>query len=91
MTHTAYVYIAAAYLAIMLLSILQRVIRSQRVYTYYFDSAKGDTFSLRKVSVAKFSETFKFKFLGLMKRYKKFRPCQRPVFKKEMFLLCPYE
>ena len=26
-----------------------------------------------------------------MKRYKKFKPYQCPVFKKEMFLLCPYE
>ena len=53
--------------------ILQRVIKSQRVYIYHLDSAK----------VAKFS--------GLMKKYKKFRPYQCAVFKKEMFLLCPYE
>ena len=71
--------------------ILQRVIKSQRVYIYHLDSAKVDTFSLRKVKAAKFSENFKFKFSGLMKRYKKFRPYQCAVFKKEMFLLCPYE
>ena len=71
--------------------ILQRVIKSQRVYIYHLDLAKVDTFSLRKVKAAKFSENFKFKFSGLMKRYKKFRPYQCAVFKKEMFLLCPYE
>ena len=71
--------------------ILQRVIKSQRVYIYHLDSAKVDTFSLRKVKAAKFSENFKFKFSVLMKRYKKFRPYQCAVFRKEMFLLCPYE
>ena len=71
--------------------ILQRVIKSQRVYIYHLDSEKVDTFSLRKVKAAKFSEIFKFKFLDLLKRYKKFRPYQCAAFKKEMFLLCPYE
>ena len=71
--------------------ILQRVIKSQRVYICHLDSEKVDTFSLRKVKAAKFSEIFKFKFSGLMKRYKKFRPYQCAVFKKEMFLLFPYE
>ena len=71
--------------------ILQRVIKSQRVYIYHLDSAKSDTFSLRKVKAAKFSENFNFKFSGLMKRYKKFRPYKCAVFKKEMFLLCPYD
>ena len=61
------------------------------MYIYHFDWAKVDTFSLRKVKTAKFSGIFKFKFPGLMKRYKKFRPYQCAVFKKEMFLLCPYE
>ena len=50
--------------------ILQRVIKSQRVYIYLLDSAKVDTFSLRKVKAAKFNENFKFKFPGLMKRDK---------------------
>ena len=67
------------------------VIKSQRVHIYHLDSAKGDTFSLRKVRAAKFSEISKFKFSGLMKRYKEFRPYQCQVFKKEMFFLCPYE
>ena len=71
--------------------ILQRVIKSQRVYIYHLDLAKVDTFSLRKVKAAKFSEIFMFKFSGLMKRYKKFIPYQHAVFKKEMFLLSPYE
>ena len=71
--------------------ILQRVIKSQRVYIYHLDSAKVDTFSLRKVKAAKFSENFKLKFSGLMKRYKNFRPYQCAVFKREMFLPCPYE
>ena len=70
-----------------LFGILQRVIKSQRVYIYHFDSAKVDTLSLRKVKAAKFSENFKFKFSGLMKKYTKFRPYQCVVFKKEMFLL----
>ena len=71
--------------------ILQRVIKSQRVYIYHLDTAKIDTFSLRKVKEAKFSENFNFKFSGQVKRYKKFRPCQCAVFKNEMFLLCAYE
>ena len=71
--------------------ILQRVIKSQRMYIYHLDSAKVDTFSLRKIKAAKFSKNFKFKFPGLMKRYKKFRQYQCAVFKKEMFLLCPYK
>ena len=71
--------------------ILQRVIKSQRVHIYHLDSAKGDTFSLRKVSVAKFSEIFKFKFSDLMRSYKKFTPYQCSVLKKEMVLLRPYE
>ena len=58
--------------------ILQRVIKSQRVYMYHLDSAKVDSFSLRKAKAAKFLEIFKFKF-------------QCAIFKKEMFLLCPYE
>ena len=69
MTHTTYVYIAAAYLAIMGLSLLaycRRVIKSERVYIYSLDSAKVDTFSLRKIKAAKFSEILKFKFSGLM-------------------------
>ena len=89
MIHTTYLYIAAAYLAVMLLIILAYY--SQRVYTYHLDLAKFDTFSLRKAKAAKVSENFKFKFLGLMKRYKKFRPYQYAVFKKETFFLCPYE
>ena len=76
MTHTTYAYIAAAYLAIMLLTLLQRVIKSQRVYIYHLDSAKVDTFSLGKVKAAK--------------SYNKFRPYQYAAFKKEMFLY-PYE
>ena len=64
--------------------ILQRVIQSQRVYIYHLVSAKVDTFSLTKVSAAKFSEIFKFIFLGLVKRYKKFRPYQYAAFKKEI-------
>ena len=93
MTHTTCVYIAAADLAIVTKSfgIMQRVSKSQRVYIYHLDSAKGDIFSVRKVSAAKYLEIFKFKFSGLMKRYKKFRPYQCAVFKKEMFLLYPYE
>ena len=71
--------------------ILQRIIKSQRVYIYHLDSAKFDTFSLRKVKAAKFSEIFGFKFSGLIKSYKKFRPYQCAVFKKGMFLLCQYE
>ena len=66
--------------------ILQRIIRSQRVYIYHLDSAKADIFSLRKVKADKFSEIFKFKFSGLMIKIQTI-----PVFKKEMFLLCPYE
>ena len=58
---------------------------------YHLDSAKTDTVSLRKVSAAKFSEIFKFKFSGRMKTYKKFRQYQCAVFKKEIFLLCAYE
>ena len=61
------------------------------MYIYHLDSAKVDTFSLRKVKAAKFSENSKFKFLVLTKKYKKFRPYQCVIFKKEMFLLCPYE
>ena len=64
--------------------ILQRVIKSQKVYIYHLDSAIVDTFSLRKVKAAKFSEIFKLKFSGLMKRYKNFRPYQCALFKKEM-------
>ena len=41
--------------------ILQRVIKSQRVYIYYSDLAKVDTSSLRKVNATKFSEIFKLK------------------------------
>ena len=70
---------------------LQRVIKSQRVYIYHLDSEKVDTFSLRIAKVANFSDNFNFKFSGLMKRYTKFRPYQCAVFKKEMFLLCPYD
>ena len=44
-----------------------RVIKSQRVYIYHLDSEKADTFSLKKVKAAKFSEMFKFKFSGLIK------------------------
>ena len=40
--------------------ILQRVIKSQRVYIYHLDLGKVDIFSLRKVSAAKISEIFKF-------------------------------
>ena len=39
--------------------ILQRVIKSQRVYIYHLDSAKVDIFSIRKVSAVKISEIFK--------------------------------
>ena len=60
-------------------------------HIYHLDSVKVDTFSLRKVKLAKFSGILKFKFSGLMKRYKKFRPYQCAAFKKEMFLLSPYE
>ena len=94
MTHTTYVYIAACLPCNYVtkpFGILQRVIKSQRVHIYHLDSAKGDTFPLRNVSAAKFSEIFKFKFSVLMNRYKKFRPYERAVFKKEIFLLCPYE
>ena len=61
------------------------------MYIDHLDSAKFDTFFLRKVKAARFSENFKFKFSDPMKRYKKFRPYQRAVFKKEMSLLFPYE
>ena len=71
--------------------ILQRVIKSQRVYIYHLDSAKVDTFSLKKVKVAKFLENFKFRFSDLMKRYKNVRPYQCAAFKQEMFLPCSYE
>ena len=71
--------------------ILQRVIKIQRVYIYHLNLAKIDIFSLRKVKAANILDNFKFKFSGLMKKYKKFRPYQCAVFKKEMFLLCPYE
>ena len=71
--------------------ILQRVIKIQRVYIYHLNLAKIDIFSLRKVKAANISDNFKFTFSGLMKRYKKFRPYQCAVFKKEMFLLCPYK
>ena len=50
--------------------ILQRVIKSQRVYIYHLDSAKVYTFFHRKVKAAKFSEIVKFKFSGLMKGVK---------------------
>ena len=56
------------------------------MYIYHLDSAKADIFSLRKVKADKFSEIFKFKFSGLMIKIQTI-----PVFKKEMFLLCPYE
>ena len=46
--------------------ILQKVVKSQKVYVYYLDTAKGDTFSLRKVCGYIFSLVFKFS--GLMKR-----------------------
>ena len=69
--------------------ILQRVIKGQMVHIHHSDLAKGDTFSPRKVSAAKFLEIFKFKFSGLMRRYKKFRPYQCAVFMKETFLHCP--
>ena len=44
-----------------------------------------------KLKQINFQNFFKFKFSGIMKRYKKFRPYQCVVFKKEMFLICPYE
>ena len=93
MTHTTYIHsccLPCNYVT-KPFGILQRVIKSQRVYIYHFDSPKVDTFSLRKVKAAKFSEIFQFKFSGLMKRYKKFRSYQCAVFKKEMFFLCQYE
>ena len=43
-----------------LFDILQRVIKSQRVYIYHLDSVKVGRFFLRKVRAAKFSEMFKF-------------------------------
>ena len=93
MTHTTYVHsccLPCNYVT-KPFGILQTVIKSQRVYLYHLDSAKVDIFSLRKVKAAKFSENFIFKFSSLMKRYKKFRSYQCAAFKKEMFLLCPYE
>ena len=71
--------------------ILQRVIKSQKVYIYHLHTAKVHTFSLRKVCGKIFRHVFKFS--GLMKRYvsKKFRPYQCALFKKRMFLLCLYE
>ena len=48
MTHTTKVYIAAAYLLTMSLSLL--AIKSQKVYIYILNTAKVDTFSLRKGS-----------------------------------------
>ena len=84
MTHTTYVpynYVTKPF------GILQRVIKSQIVYIHHLDSPKVDTFSHRNVKAAKFSEIFKFKISALMKRYKKFRPYQYPVFKKNFFLL----
>ena len=95
MAHTTYIYIHSYCLPCNYVTkpfgILQRVIKSQKVYIYYSKLAKVDAFSLRKVSAAKFSETFKLKYSSLMKRYKKFRPYQCAVFKKKIFLLCPYE
>ena len=61
--------------------ILQRVMKSQRVYIYHLDSTevdstKVDTFSLRKVRAAKFSENLSFKFQvywkGIKNSWKKF-------------------
>ena len=55
MTHATNVHIAAVYLAIMLLSlfgILQRVIKSEKVYIDHLDTAKVDTF------VPKFADLF---------------------------------
>ena len=53
MTHTINVYIAAVYLAInyvtKLFGILQRVIKSQKVYINDLDIAKLNTYSVRKV------------------------------------------
>ena len=54
MTHTTNVYIAAAaaaYLAIMLLSLMPYCRGQLRVkrYVYHLDTAKVDTFSLRKI------------------------------------------
>ena len=56
------------------------VSKGQRVYIYHLDSTKVDTFSVRKVKAAKFSENFRFQSSG-----------QCEVFTKEKFLLCPYE
>ena len=44
-----------------------------------------------KLKQINFQNFFKFKFSGIMKKYKKFRPYQFVVFKKETFLLYPYE
>ena len=53
MTHTTNVYIAAAaaYLAIMLLSLMPYCRGQLRAksYVYHLDTAKVDTFSLRKI------------------------------------------
>ena len=50
MTHTTNVYIAAAYIAIMLLSFLAYCKGNLRMKgcLYHLDAAKVDTFSLRK-------------------------------------------
>ena len=96
MTHTTYVYIAAAYLAIMLLSLLAYCRGYLRVkgYTYIiWTRQKIVPFLSEKLTPPNFQKFKfqKFKFSGLMKRYQKFRPYQFAVFKKEMFLFCPYE
>ena len=51
MTHTTNVYMAAAYFAIILLSLLAYCRGQLRVKrsVYHLDTAKLDTFSLRKV------------------------------------------
>ena len=43
-------------------AILQRVIKSQRVYIHHLDSTKVDAFSLRKVKAAEFLENLSSNF-----------------------------
>ena len=95
MTHATYVYIATAYLAIMLLSLLAYC-RDQlrgKWYTYIICTEQRSIPFLSENFVAKFSEFFKFlSFQFLWKaNYLKNSDHTNVVFLKEIFFLCPYE
>ena len=51
------------------------------------DSAKFDTVSLRKVSADRFSDILKFKFSGLIKRYKNSEHTNVQFSRKKCFFL----